>query len=210
MIKILIADDHLLVREGLKKVLKLEPDIYVSAEASNAAEALSALSENDIDVMILDITMPGRSGLDLLTDLKKMYPKMPVLILSMHSEDRYAIRALKSGASGYLTKESAASELVKAIRKVYSGGRYISESLSELLAAEMGAPSSMAPHERLSDREYYVMIKIAQGWSAQKIADELSLSLSTINTYRARILEKMNFKGNAELIRYAMNKELVD
>ena len=210
MIKILIADDHELVREGLKKVLKSEMDMSIAHEAKDSVEVLKFLEKSTVDIILLDISMPGRSGLDILKDIKKFHPRLPVLILSMHAEEKYAIRALKAGASGYITKESAADELVKAIRKVVNGGKYISHSLAEQLASELITPSENLPHEALSDRELQVMCLIAQGVSVPQIAEQLSLSLSTINTYRFRVLEKMSMKTNAELIRYTLKHNLVD
>lgn len=210
MIKLLIADDHLLIREGLKKILREEPDILVVEEARNAQEVLDAARSKDLDLIVLDISMPGPSGLDVLTELRRLYPRLPVLILSMHPEDRFAIRALKAGASGYITKESAADELVKAIRKLISGGKYVSLDLAEQLAFSLNAETDRPPHETLSDREYQVMCMIAAGKKMSAIADELSLSVRTINTYRARILEKMKMKSNAELIHYSIEHKLVD
>jgi two-component system invasion response regulator UvrY len=210
MINILIADDHVLVREGLKKVIKSGPGLVIAGEASNASEALKFLDKQQVDVLVLDISMPGKTGLDLLKDVKILYPDLPVLILSMHSEERYAIRALKSGAAGYITKESAADELVKAILKVNNGGKYISASLAERLASELVAPQSKEPHELLSDREFQVMCEIASGKSSNEIADKLSLGLSTVNTYRSRILAKLNLKSTTELIRYAVKHSLID
>jgi two-component system invasion response regulator UvrY len=210
MINILIADDHVLVREGLKKVIKSGPGLVIAGEASNASEALKLLDKQQVDVLVLDISMPGKTGLDLLKDIKILYPDLPVLMLSMHSEERYAIRALKSGAAGYITKESAADELVKAIMKVNNGGKYISASLAERLASELVAPQNKEPHELLSDREFQVMCEIASGKSANEIADKLSLGLSTVNTYRSRILAKLNLKSTTELVRYAVKHSLID
>ncbi|HEY8399956.1 MAG TPA: response regulator transcription factor [Cytophagaceae bacterium] len=210
MIKILIGDDHVLIREGLKKVLKSEKDMSVVAEAENASDVLKFVQEKQLDIVVLDITMPGRSGLDILKELKKFHPKLPVLVLSMHAEERYAVRALKAGASGYLTKQSAGDELVAAIRKVVSGGKHISTKLAERLASELEKPKEKAYHETLSNREYQVFCKIASGESIQDIAEELSLSQSTVNTYRQRVMEKMHMSTNAELIRYALEYQLID
>jgi len=209
MIKILIADDHVLIREGLKKILKAAPDISVVNEAQNAREVFQQVNA-ELDVVVLDISLPGKSGLELLKDLKQQFPKMPVLILSMHPEDRFAIRALKAGAAGYVTKESAADELIKAIRKVVQGRKYVSPGLAEKLAFDLETDTAKPVHENLSDREYQVMCMIAAGKTVRQIATELFLSMSTINTYRARILEKMNMKTDAELIRYAVQNQLVD
>jgi len=210
MIKILIADDHQLIREGLKKILKEEHDMSVVGEGGNADEVFKLVRESDLDVVLLDISMPGRSGLEVLKELKHTHPKLPVLMLSMHPEDRFAVRSLKAGASGYITKESAGEELVSAIRKVVGGGKYISMFLAEKLAFGLDADSGRPPHEALSDREFQVMTMISAGKKMTEIAEELSLSIRTVNTYRARILEKMQMKNNAELIHYAIQHGLVD
>ena len=210
MIKILIADDHQLIREGLKKILKEEHDMSVVGEGGNAEQVFKLVRENDLDVVLLDISMPGRSGLEVLKELKHTHPKLPVLMLSMHPEDRFAVRSLKAGASGYITKESAGEELVSAIRKVVGGGKYISMFLAEKLAFGLDADSGRPPHEALSDREFQVMTMISSGKKMTEIAEELSLSIRTVNTYRARILEKMQMKNNAELIHYAIQHGLVD
>lgn len=210
MLRILIADDHALIREGLKKILKAAQDISVVSEAQNAREVIEEMKKQEIDVVILDISLPGKSGLELLKDIKLDYPKLPVLILSMHPEDRFAVRALKAGAAGYVTKESAVEELVKAVRKVVQGRKYVSPALAEKLAFDLETDTGKPPHENLSDREYQVMCLIAIGKSVREIASELYLSISTVNTYRGRILEKMNMKTDAELIRYAVQNQLVD
>ena len=181
----------------------------VFGEARNAPEALSLMSKERWDVAVLDVTLPGRSGLEVLKEMKRLRPKTPVLILSMHPEDQFAVRMLKSGASGYLTKESAGDELVGAIEKVVHGGRYISSSLAERMASYLDMDVQKAPHERLSDREFLVMRMIASGKSVSQIAQELSLSVKTISTYRARLLEKMDMKNNAELTHYAVDRKLV-
>lgn len=209
MIKILIADDHAIVRQGLKQTVADQPDMEVAGEARNAQETLKLVREAQFDVVMLDITMPGRSGLEVLKELKSELPKLPVLILSMHSEEQFAVRALKAGAAGYITKQSAPKELIKAIRKVHRGGKYVSPSITETLAFALGIDEEKAAHEKLSDREYQVMCMIAAGRTLKEIADELSLSEKTIGTYRVRVLEKMNMKRNAELIRYAVQNELV-
>ena len=210
MIRALIADDHAVVRQGLIQILGNIPEITVAGEAINGQEVLDKVRAEAWDVVILDISMPDRSGLDILKQLKSERPKLPVLVLSMHSEDQYAVRALKAGASGYLTKDSAPDELVKAIRKVVSGGRYVGSCLAERLAFEIGADSSKLPHETLSDREFQVLRLIASGKSVTEIAAELSLSSKTVSTYRVRLLQKMNLKTNAELMHYAMQNHLVD
>ncbi|HYA11401.1 MAG TPA: response regulator transcription factor [Thermodesulfovibrionales bacterium] len=210
MIKILIADDHAIVREGLKQILSESPDLVVVAEASTGQEVIDKVGKNDLDLVVLDISMPGRGGMDILKEVKSLKPKLPVLILSMYPEEQYAVRVLKSGASGYLTKESAPVELVKAIRQISQGKKYISPSLAEKLAVDLEVSSDKLPHETLSDREYQVMCMIASGKTLKEIADELSLSIKTISTYRSRILEKMNMRTNAELTHYAVKNRLVD
>lgn len=209
MIRILIADDHAIVRRGLKQILAEESGMTVAGEAQNAQEVMDLVRKQAWDVLVLDIAMPGRGGLDVLKEIKPEYPQLPVLILSMHPEDQYAVRALKAGAAGYLTKESAPEELVKAIRKVLAGGKYVSTSLAEKLALALDTDTKKTPHETLSDREYQVMCLIASGKTVGEIADELSLSVKTISTYRARILEKMNLKSNAALTHYAVQQRLV-
>ncbi|HJZ12040.1 MAG TPA: response regulator transcription factor [Acidobacteriota bacterium] len=210
MIKILIGDDHILIREGLKKILKAAADINVVAEASDARGVLEGLKKEDVDVVVLDISLPGKNGIELLKDLKLQNAKLPVLMLSMHPEDRFAVRALKAGASGYITKESAAEELIKAIRKVVQGRKYVSPTLAEKLAFNLDIDTDKPPHESLSDREYEVLCLIATGKSVREIAEQLHLSMSTVNTYRARILDKMKMRTDAELIRYAVQNQLID
>jgi two-component system, NarL family, invasion response regulator UvrY len=210
MIRVLIADDHAVVRQGLKQILGDTPEMLVAGEATNGQEVLDRVRAETWDVVVLDISMPDRSGLDILKQLRSERPKLPVLVLSMYSEDQYALRVLKAGASGYLTKDSAADELVKAIRKVVSGGRYVSSFLAEKLALEIGADSNKLPHETLSDREFQVLRMIAAGNSVTEIAAELFLSPKTVSTYRARLLQKMNLTTNAELIHYAIRNHLID
>jgi two-component system invasion response regulator UvrY len=210
VLKVLIADDHALIREGLKKILQSAHDISDIREAQNAREVIEEVKKEDLDVVVLDISLPGKSGLELLKDLKQYYPKLPVLILSMHPEDRFAVRALKAGAAGYVTKESAVEELIKAIRKVVQGRKYVSPALAEKLAFDLEADTGRPPHESLSDREYQVLCLIASGKTVREIAGELFLSMSTVNTYRSRILEKMNMKTDADLIRYAVQNHLID
>jgi two-component system, NarL family, invasion response regulator UvrY len=210
MIRALIADDHAVVRQGLKQILGDTPGMLVAGEATNGQEVLDKVRAEPWDVVVLDISMPDRSGLDILKQLRSERPKLPVLVLSMHSEDQYAMRVLKAGASGYLTKDSAPDELVKAIRKVVSGGRYVSSFLAEKLAFEVGTDLSRLPHETLSDREFQVLRLIAAGKSVTEIAAELYLSVKTVSTYRARMLEKMNLGTTAELIHYAMQNHLID
>ena len=209
MINILIVDDHVIVRAGMKQILADIDDVNVSAEAANGAEALAKVQKQAFDLVLLDISMPGRSGLDVLKELKNMQPHLPVLMLSMYPEEQYAVRALRSGASGYLTKESAPDELIAAIRKVCSGGRYVSASLAENMAFTIDRKSEQAPHESLSDREYQIMCMIASGKAVKDIAEDLSLSVKTISTYRSRILSKMQVKTNADITRYALQNNLV-
>ncbi len=210
MINVLIADDHALIREGLKKILNGEPDMTVVGEANNVVELFKALERLAVNSILLDITMPGESGLDALTELRQKYPHVPVLILSFHPEHRFAVRALKAGAAGYLTKESAAEEVVQAIRKVVGGGKYVSASLAEQLATELDNASGKPLHETLSDREFQVMRLIAAGKKSSEIAEELSVTMSTVNTYRMRIFEKMKIQSNVELSRYAIEHGLIE
>ena len=207
--RILLADDHAVVRHGLKQILTDAFKRATYGEARNAQEALDLIWKQDWDVVVLDITMPGRSGLDVLREIKKSKPRLPVLVLSMHPENQFAVRVLKSGASGYMTKESAPDELVGAVKKVLAGGRYVSNALAENLAASLSV-SQKAPQEKLSDREFQVLRLIASGKMITDIARELSLSVKTISTYRSRILEKMDMKNNAELMHYAIQHRLVE
>ena len=209
MIKILIADDHAIVRRGLKQIVSEQPDMIVGGEAENAREVLEMVRTNKWNVIVLDINMPGRSGLEVLKELKREQPKLPVLVLSVHPEEQYGIRVLKAGAAGYLTKDSAPDELVNAIRKVNRGGRYVSPSLAEALVLELGVESDRPKHRALSDREYQVMTMIASGKTVGEIGEELSLSVKTISTYRARVLEKMKMRTNAELTHYAIQNQLL-
>jgi len=210
MIKILIADDHAIVRRGLKQILAETPDMVVAGEAHNGQELLEKARGHQWDVVVLDISMPGRGGLDILKQLKSERPKLPVLMLTIHPEDQYAVRVLRAGASGYLTKESAPDHLVEAIRKVARGGKYISPHLAEKLAFNLEPLSEKPLHEALSDREFQVLRFIASGKTVKEIGEELSLSVKTISTYRTRILEKMKMRNNAELTHYAIQQKLVD
>lgn len=210
MIRVLIADDHAIVREGLKQIVAESSDMIVADEAGDGKEALKKALEGDFDVVVLDITMPGINGLDALKQIRSQKPKLPILVLSMHPEEQYALRVLRAGASGYLTKESAPEELITSIRRVSKGMKYISPFLAERLASELGNDHDGPLHETLSDREYQVMCMIASGRSPTDIAEELSLSIKTISTYRGRILEKMGMKNTAEIIRYAMEHELTE
>jgi DNA-binding NarL/FixJ family response regulator len=207
--KILLADDHAVVRHGLKQILTDAFHRATYGEARNAREALDLVWKEDWDVVVLDITMPGRSGLEVLREIKKSKARLPVLVLSMHPENQFAVRVLKCGASGYMTKESAPEELVGAVKKVLAGGRYVSPALAENLAASLSA-SQRAPQEKLSDREFQVLRLIASGKMVADIARELSLSVKTISTYRSRVLEKMGMKNNAELMHYAIQHRLVE
>ncbi len=209
MINILIADDHSVVRRGIKQILSEESDMQVSGEAANSSEIFALLDQKQWDLLILDITMPGRSGLDALIEIKQKKPDLRVLILSMHPEEEIAVRALKSGADGYLNKESVPGELIQAIRKVVSGGRYISHTLAESIFMSISKDSGLMPHNELSEREFQVLCLIASGNSLTGIGEKLSLSVKTISTYRTRILEKMNMKSNVELTHYAIKNKLV-
>ncbi|MFY9926304.1 MAG: response regulator transcription factor [Opitutaceae bacterium] len=208
--RILIADDHAVVRQGLKQILAGAFKRAVFGEATNSQEALEHVWKEPWDVVILDITMPGRSGLDALKEIKQARPKLPVLILSMHPEDQFAVRLLKAGASGYMTKETAPEELVGAVNKAVAGGRYVSGALAEKLASLVVHDAQTAPHELLSDREFLILRLIASGKTVSAIARELSLSVKTISTYRTRLLEKMSMSNNAELVHYAFQYQLVE
>lgn len=210
MLRILITDDHAVVRRGLKQILEEEFNKVVFGEAQNTREMLEHLQKEHWDVLILDITLPGRSGLELLGELKLTHPNLPVLVLSMHPEDQYGIRVLKSGASGYMTKESAPDEIVVAIRKILRGGKYVSPALAERLVSNLEVDREKPLHEALSDREYEVMVMICAGKILKEIAQKLDLSIKTVSTYRSRILKKMKMENNAELIRYAIKNQLVD
>ena len=208
MPKILIADDHPIVRKGLQQILSRETDIAMVGEAQNCSEVLDLTRTEDWDAVVLDIAMPGRGGLDTLKELKRLYPALPVLMLSIYPEDQYAVRAFRAGAAGYMNKETAPDELIKAIRKIIKGGKYVSPALAEKLVLVMQAEAPS--HDSLSDREYQVMLKIASGKTLSQIAGEMSLSIKTISTYRERILEKMKMKNNAELTYYAIKRHLVE
>lgn len=209
-IKILIADDHAIVREGLKQIVAEEKDILVAGEAENSGRLMELLEKEKWSLVVLDINMPGKSGLEALKDIKQIYPNLPVLILSMFSEDQYGLRAIKAGASGYLKKVSAPTELVTAIRKIVSGGKYINQSLAEKLAEKFESTKKELMHEKLSDREYQIMCNIALGRTAEEIAQELSLSINTVYSYRNRILEKMSMRSNVELTQYAIQNKLIE
>ncbi len=210
LINILIVDDHAVVRAGLRQIISGVSDMAVADEADSAIEALTKIRKKGYSMVVLDIAMPGKSGLDVLKEIRSEHPKLPVLMLSMYPEDQYAVRALRSGASGYMTKDSAPNELVTAIRTVAGGRKYISSDLAERLAFNLDVDMKKEPHEILSDREYQVLCTIASGKTISEIADQLSLSVKTISTYRSRILEKMQLKNNAELTNYAIRNHLVD
>jgi len=210
MIKILIADDHAVVREGLKQILSETPHLVVADEASDGHEVMDKLNKHTYDLIVLDISLPGKSGLEILKDIKSQKPKLPVLVLSMYPEEQYAVRVLKAGASGYLTKESAPNELLKAVAQITQGRKYISPSLAEKLVGELEIDTEKPLHETLSDREYEVMIMIASGKRIKEIAYDLTLSEKTVSTYRIRILEKMGMKSNADLTRYAISNKLIN
>ncbi|MFM2066608.1 MAG: hypothetical protein RLZZ584_1517 [Pseudomonadota bacterium] len=208
-LRVFIADDHPVVRQGLKQMLGAEPDLTVATEAASANEAIELAAQVEWDVAVVDYNMPGKGGVDLVKDLRRRYPLRPVLVLSMFPEDQYALRVLKAGAAGYLTKESAAEDLVNAIRKVARGGRFVSAALGERLAQELAGGDDQPLHRKLSDREYQIMWLIASGKTVSEIGAQLFLSPNTISTYRARILHKLELKNNAELMRYAIQNELV-
>jgi DNA-binding NarL/FixJ family response regulator len=208
--RILIADDHAVVRHGMKQILAEAFKRSVFGEAANSQEALERVWKEPWDVVILDLTMPGRSGLEVLKEIKKARPKLPVLILSMHPEDQFAVRLLKAGASGYMTKESAPEELVGAVNKAVAGGRYVSAALADKLASMIVHDVQAAPHESLSDREFLILRLIASGKPVGAIARELSLSVKTVSTYRARLLDKMGMSNNSELVHYAFQYQLVE
>ncbi len=209
MLKILIADDHAIVRAGLKQVLADTPDMAVTDEAGATEEAIRKALDGDFDVVVLDISMPGRGGLEVLQQIKSQKPKLPVLVLSMHPEEQYALRVLKAGAAGYLTKESVTDELINAIRKVSNGMKYVSPDLAQEIAFALDSDTERPIEETLSDREFQVLCMIASGKTPREIAEELSLSVKTVSTYRSRILEKMRMKSNAELTNYAIKNNLV-
>lgn len=210
-IHVLIADDHAIVRQGLRQILSDTEDLVVAGEASDGVQAMQLVRGAEWDVVLLDVSMPDRNGIDTLKLIKKEYPRLPVLILSMHPEEHYAIRALKAGASGYLSKQSAPEQLVTAIRQVASGKKYVSPSVAEALAAAITEDDDgRPPHERLSDREYQTLCMIASGKTLTQIGEELNLSVKTVSVYRARLLEKMKLKNNAELTHYGLKHGLVD
>jgi DNA-binding NarL/FixJ family response regulator len=210
VIRVLIADDHPIVRGGLKELLVRQLEGAICGEAEDARQVLAEVQRHSWDVLILDITMPGRSGLDILSDLKLLQPTLPILVLSAHPEDQYAKRVLKAGAQGYLHKESAPEELIRAVRKLLAGSRYVSPTLAEQLARDLHESTDRPIHEALSAREFEILVMIGSGKTVSQIAEELHLSVTTVSTYRARILEKMKMETTAELMRYAFRNHLVD
>lgn len=210
MIRVLLADDHAIVRAGLKEILAGTGDIAVAAEAANGHEVLERVRAADFDVAVLDMSMPGRSGIELIKQVRSEKPKLRILVLTMHSEAQYAVRVLRAGASGYLTKDSATEQLVAAIRRIAAGGAYVSAETAEQLAHDAGKRTDAASHTLLSDREFQVFRMIANGKSVGEIARQLSLSVKTVSTHKTRILEKMSLSNAAELVRYALEHKLLD
>ncbi len=210
MIRVLIADDHAVVRRGLRQILQELPGVDVVDEAASGQETLASIRKGSYDLVLLDISMPGASGLDVLKQIKSERPKLPVLMLSMHPEDQYALRALKAGASGYLTKETAAEQLVTAVTRILEGRKYVSESLAEHIAESLDHPGGRLPHEDLSDREFQILRMLASGRTVTAIGKELSLSAKTVSTYRTRLLSKMGFRTNADITRYAIQYKLLE
>jgi two-component system invasion response regulator UvrY len=210
MISVIVADDHPIVRAGLKQIIMDDPNLILAGEACNGADLLDKVRHRHCDVIVMDLSMPGMDGLDVLKQLKIEKPNLPVIILTVHPESQYALRILKAGASGYITKDSAADELIQAIRKVGRGGKYITPSLAEKIAFALDEDAARLPHETLSDREYQVLCLIGSGKTVSQIADSLALSVKTVSTYRSRILEKMQLANNAELIHYALQNGLVE
>jgi DNA-binding NarL/FixJ family response regulator len=210
MTRVLIADDHALVRDGLRHILRGASGFEVAGEASDSATTVALARSTPADVLVLDLSMPGRNGIDLIKQIKDEHPALRILVLTMHAEQQYAVRAFKAGASGYLTKESASAELVAAVTKVAAGGVYVSLSMAERLAQTLNEPVGDLPHQRLSDREFEVFCRIATGETITQIAQALSVSVKTVSTYKTRILEKMQMPHEAALVRYAMRHKLVD
>ena len=209
MIKVFIVDDHIIFREGIKRVIASTSDIELAGESGDGLEALRIILEKDYDLVLLDLALPGMDGLDVLRALKRKKSELPVLVLSMYAEEQYAVRVLKEGASGYLTKESVPNDLISAIRKAASGGRYVSSTLGEKLVEKVTGELDRKAHELLSNREYQVLHLISKGRSIKEIAFDLGLARTTITSYRSRILDKMKMKTNADLIRYALENRLI-
>lgn len=210
MIRIVIADDHTIVREGLKQLLLAASDFAVTGEAQDGHEVMQRVREMEFDVLLLDISMPGKSGIELIKQVRAEKPKLRILILSMHEEQQYAVRAIRAGAAGYLTKESASAQLVSAIRKVAGGGAFISAQVAELLALDAMPQTDGPPHASLSDREFHVFRLLVSGETVTDIGEKLNLSVKTVSTHKARIMQKMGMGNQAELIRYAISHRLVD
>lgn len=210
MIKVLVADDHKIFRAGVKRLIEESPDIEVAGEAHDGFDAMAKLRQQEWDVVLLDINMPNKSGLDIVRQMKLEKPKLPILILSMYPEEQYAVRALKAGAAGYLTKDSESEELIAAIRKVVKGGRYATPGLLEKLLFELDGERDAPKHHALSEREHQIFEQIIQGKSLTEIAEAMAISVKTVSTYRTRVLEKMNMENNAELIHYAIQHGLSD
>lgn len=210
MLKILVADDHPIVRQGLMRIIEDTHDMVVEDEVDNGADALNKIQKKDYDLVLLDITMPAINGLEIIKEIKKVKPKLPILILTMHPEKNYGLRALQAGANGYLTKERAPFELTEAIHKVAGGGKYISASLAEIIVTEQQRSNGRLLHETLSNREYSIMLMIAEGKSSRKISEELCLSIKTFHGYRARIMRKMGLTNNSEITKYVLQNGLLD
>lgn len=210
MIKIVIADDHDIVRAGLKQIIADEEDMEVAGEANSGEKLIELIKKNDYDVVLLDLKMSGMNGIEVMKHIKAIKPSIPVIVLSMHAEDQYAVRTIKAGASGYITKETAGDNLISAVKRVVSGGKYISPTLAETLAESVAGGGSELPHENLTDREFQVLCMIASGKTVSEIGSELFLSVKTISTYRQRILEKMNMKNNSELTHYVIKNNILD
>jgi DNA-binding NarL/FixJ family response regulator len=208
-LRILVVDDHAVVRDGLKRLLAARFPDAIFGESGGTQPALDLLDNADWDVMLLDLTMPGRGGLEVLNEARNIQPKTKILVLTMHPPDQYAVRVMKCGAVGYLTKESAPEEIVAAVEKVLAGGKYVTAALAEKLVDDLSVPAGKKPHEQLSDREYQVLLLLGAGKTVKEIGAELSLSVKTISTYRARVFEKLQFKSNADVVRYALNEHLV-
>ena len=210
MIKIVIADDHEIVRAGLKQIIADEEDMEVAGESNSGEKLIELIKKNEYDVVLLDLKMSGMNGIEVMKHIKTIKPSIPVIVLSMHAEDQYAVRTIKAGASGYLTKETAGDNLIAAVKKVVAGGKYISPTLAETLADSIAGGGSELPHEQLTDREFQVLCMIASGKTVSEIGAELFLSVKTISTYRQRILEKMSMKNNSELTHYVIKNNILD
>ncbi len=209
MINVVIADDHSIVRRGFRQVIEETPDLRVVGDVADGSALLAWLRQGSCDIVVLDLSMPGRNGIELIEELRALYPSLSILVMSMHAEDQYAVRALKAGAAGYMNKEHAAESLAPALRKIASGGRYVSDTLAEMLAFNLTSDDARSPHETLSNREFQVLVLLAQGKTASAIAADLMISVKTVSTYRARILEKLGLTSNAEMVRYALEKSLI-